>query len=331
MKLSKALILKRIDQGVTLPVWEAAEEASLTSGHVRIRVLASPINPADINMLEGRYVIRPDCPFVPGNEGVGQVEACGEGVDSSWKGKRVIVPFQAANTWEGWWQETRVLPVNACIEVPEHVSNEQAAMFSINPLTAHELLRQFVALKPGDWIIQNAANSAVGRWVIYWAKQWGIQTVNMVRRPELAAELLALGATRVYVEEANSAASCAEKGRCRLALNGVGGESAAQLARCLADEGHLVTYGAMSKEPVVLNNALLIYKRIHAHGFNRTLWGYGVTYDEAKTLYQTLFMQLKKAPFSIPIHKTYPFSDYKHALKTAQQEGLNGKVLFSGK
>jgi mitochondrial enoyl-[acyl-carrier protein] reductase / trans-2-enoyl-CoA reductase len=62
-------------------------------------------------------------------------------------------------------------------------------MLRINPPTALLLLEDHVALQPGDWVIQNVANSAVGRHVIVLAKARGLRTVDVVRRDDVAGEL----------------------------------------------------------------------------------------------------------------------------------------------
>src|SRR5258707_11516785 len=73
-------------------------------------------------------------------------------------------------------------------------------MLRINPPTALLLLTDIVALKPGDWIIQNVANSAVGRLVIRLARPRGVQTVNLGRRQSLFGELKSLGADVCVVD-----------------------------------------------------------------------------------------------------------------------------------
>src|SRR5207302_4498571 len=84
--------------------------------------------------------------------------------------------------------------------IPADIPYDQASMLRINPPTAWRMLHDFLALRPGDWIIQNAANSAVGIAVIQLARVLGIRTVNVVRRPELLADLRAEGGNVALVE-----------------------------------------------------------------------------------------------------------------------------------
>src|SRR5499426_542962 len=163
-------------------------------GEVVFDVLAFPINPADISFCRGTYRLKPALPATPGAEGVGRVAAVGAGV-SQVKPGDVVVNLQREN----WAQRRRVKEADV-IAVPAAMDLRQAAMLRINPATALLLLTDIVALKPGDWVIQNVANSAVGRLVIALARQRGIKTVNVVRRDSLFAELGALGADVCVVD-----------------------------------------------------------------------------------------------------------------------------------
>ncbi len=118
-------------------------------------------------------------------------------------------------------------------------------------------------------MVQNAANSAVGRSVIQIARARGLKTLNVVRRPELIDELKALGADVVVTEDTDLRTSVEELcggSRPRLALNAVGGASALNLANALADRGTHVTYGAMGRQPLKIPNGLLIFREITFRG-----------------------------------------------------------------
>jgi trans-2-enoyl-CoA reductase len=217
-------------------------------GEARVRVLAAPINPADLNTIEGIYPIRPVLPGVPGVEGIAAVEAIGVRVDQVCVGDRVLLPHGF-----GIWRSAGVAKAENLRVVPPGIDTVQAAMLKINPATALRMLRDFEPLAPGDWVLQNAANSAVGRAVIQIAHATGVRTVNVVRRPELVEELRALGADAVLVdgEDLGPKISSATAGTAlRLALNAVGGDSALRLANALAPGGTVVTYGAMSRKPL---------------------------------------------------------------------------------
>lgn len=235
-------------EGVALP--------SLGAKDVLVKVLAAPINPSDINMIQGTYAILPDLPAVGGNEGVAQVVEVGSQVKSLKAGDWVI-PKDAGL---GTWRTQAVLPEDDVISVPNDIPLVSAATLGVNPCTAFRMLSDFEDLNPGDSVIQNAANSGVGQAVIQIAAARGINTINVIRdRPEfteLSDKLKAIGASHVIKEEALRKHEIKELFKTcpkpKLALNGVGGKSATELLRHLQIGGSMVTYGGMSKQPVTV-------------------------------------------------------------------------------
>src|SRR5271168_3392101 len=230
-----------------------------------IGVEFSPINPNDLMVAQGIYAFRPPLPAVIGNEGVGRVLAVGPGVESVKIGDRVLAPPSSFT-----WREQMVVSANGLFALPPDADPQQLAMLAINPPTAALLLSEYVNLKPGDWVMQNSANSGVGRWVIAFAKTRGLKTVNIVRRPELAAELKAIGGDVVVVDspdvskEIKEAVSQAEL---RLALDGVSGPATGVLASTLSPHGTLVSYAAMSEAPMSISPLDVIFKPITIRGF----------------------------------------------------------------
>ena len=171
----------------------ACEVAVPGAGEAIVEMEFAPVNPADLNVLEGKYGQLPSLPCVPGHEGVGRVIALGaplEGRDgAAFLNRRVLLP-----PGFGSWRRYGVARFSELVLVRDDVPAQQAAMARINPATAFCMLQNFASLRPGDWVVQNAANSGVGRSVVQIARALGIRTVNVVRRSGLEAELLAAGA-----------------------------------------------------------------------------------------------------------------------------------------
>ena len=159
---------------------EAPDVGPPGAGEIVFDVLAFPINPADLSMIRGNYRLRPPLPATPGAECVGRVTAVGAGVARLGPGDLVINMQR-----ENWAQRRRIAEAEA-IPIPPGLDLAQAAMLRINPATAQLLLEDHVALAPGDWVIQNVANSAVGRHLIVLAKARGVRTINVVRRDDVA-------------------------------------------------------------------------------------------------------------------------------------------------
>jgi len=297
-------------------------------GEVRVRVLAAPINPADLNTIEGKYGVQPELPAVPGNEGVGEIEALGAGVAGFGPGDRVVLPSGV-----GTWAEACVAPAADVVRVSPRLDVAQAAMLRVNPPTALLMLREFVALRPGDWVVQNAANSAVGRCVIALARGNGWRTLNVVRRPELVPELEAAGGDVVVSEEAGALPSDLRDrtggAAIRLGLNAVGGESALRLANLLAPGGVLVTYGAMGRQPLKIPNGLLIFKDLQFRGFWLTRWFRAADPAARAAVLGELAELMAAGTLRIPVAGRFGLGDAGAALAAAAAGGRAGKILFT--
>lgn len=294
-------------------------------GEARVRMLAAPINPADLNMIEGTYGTLPPLPAVPGGEGVGVIEQLGAALEDWHPGDHVLLPPGI-----GTWREAVTLPVSGLVRVPPSVPPLQAAQLRVNPATAWRMLHDFVSLRPGDWLVQNAANSAVGRAVIQIARHCGWRTINLVRRAELRDELLAGGADAVLVEgvSAEELRAAAGGAPLRLALNAVGGESALRLAAALAPGGTQVTYGAMARQPLRIPNGLLIFQDVHFCGFWVTRWFQSASEAERGALYVQLSHLAQRGVLRAKIDRVYLLAAATEALAHAARGGRSGKILF---
>src|SRR3977135_1565007 len=155
---------------------------------VVVKMSAAPINPADLNSIEGKYPIKAELPATPGMEGAGVVIELGSAVRDLAVGTQVILPHSF-----GTWREVAVVAGDKLVAAPKEIEPIQAAMLKVNPISAWRMLHDFVSLQPGDWLSQDAANSGAGQCVIQIARELGYKTVNVVRRAELVDELRSLG------------------------------------------------------------------------------------------------------------------------------------------
>jgi trans-2-enoyl-CoA reductase len=291
-----------------------------------VRMRAAPINPADLNAIEGKYPIRPELPATPGMEGAGVVEEVGAAVKDLAIGTQVLLPHNF-----GTWRQACVVPADKLVVVPNEIEPEQAAMLKINPLTAWRMLHDFVRLEPGDWVIQNAANSAAGRAAIAIARELGFRTVNVVRRAELIDELRTEGGDVVLVdhEKLRDEVKAATDGVApRLALNAVGGENALRLANCLAPDATMVTYGAMSLQPLRIPNGLLIFKNLHFTGFWVNKWYDHATPAARRETFARLFELARLGLLRTKIERTYSLGEFSAAVARAGQSERAGKIVF---
>jgi NADPH:quinone reductase-like Zn-dependent oxidoreductase len=287
-------------------------------------ILAFPINPADLSLCRGNYRLRPPLPATPGAECVGRVVAVGPGVTHVKPGE-LVVNMQREN-----WAQRRRIKAEDAIPLPSGLDVAQAAMLRINPATALLLLEDHVALKPGDWVIQNVANSAVGRHLIALAKQRGVRTVNVVRRDDVGAELTALGADVVLVDGPDLAAHAHDAvggAPIRLGIDAVSGTACKRISDCVADGGVVVSYGSMSGEDLVMSRPALSFRGVSLTGFNL---GRGLAKrspEQVRAIYADLAIKLRDGVLNAPVEATYPIEQIKEALAHAQRGGRNGKVL----
>jgi NADPH:quinone reductase-like Zn-dependent oxidoreductase len=303
---------------------DAPDVGAPAAGEIVFEVLAFPINPADISMIRGNYRLHPPLPATPGAECVGRVAAVGAGVAALRPGD-LVINLQREN-----WTQRRRIAADDAIPIPAGLDLKQAAMLRINPATAQLLLEDHVALRPGDWVIQNVANSAVGRHLIVIAKSRSVRTLNVVRRDDVAAELRALGADVVLADGLDLAVRAREAAGgapIRLAIDAVSGDACKRLADSVADDGVVVSYGSMSGADPVMSRAALGARGVSLVGF---MLGRGLakrTPEAVRALYADLAAKLRDGILKAPIDATYPIEDIKGALAHAQRGGRNGKVL----
>lgn len=292
-----------------------------------VRMIAAPINPADLNKIEGKYGLdQPTLPRVAGGEGAGVVEAIGAEVRSVRTGDIVILPGTV-----GTWCEACLVDAASLVVVPPGIAPEHAAMLRVNPSTAFRMLRDMVPLQPGDWVVQNAANSAVGRAVIQLARDMGLRTLSLVRRPELIEDLRALGGDAVLLDDEAWPAVARDifgEAAPMLALNAVGGDSALRMANALASGGTVVTFGAMGRQPLRIPNGLLIFKDIHWRGFWISRWFREASPQMLAAMWAEIFSHAQHGLLHAPVEAGYPLAACAEALAHAQQGGRTGKILF---
>lgn len=294
------------------------------AGEVVIALEASPINMSDLLMISGRYGYRPNLPAIVGTEGVGRVTAVGSGVKHLKAGDRTIIPYPSAAWAERIKADARPLRPLGAGDV------NQLAMLGINPATAWLLLAEYVALQPGSWVIQNSANSGVGRALIGIAKSLGVKTVNIVRREDVVAEIKAIGGDVVLVDGPDLAKRvAAETGKAGIALavDGVADTSTAGLLGCLADKGVHVFYSAISGKPLVAPAQPLIFRDVSIRGFWLANWFKTATPDKITEMYDRLTPLVASGAIRSPIAGTYSFGQIAEAVAVASKN--RGKALFT--
>lgn len=246
-------------------------------GELLVRMLASPINPSDLLFVEGHYGMQESFPAIPGFEGVGIVEAAGGGLPGTLLvGRRVAAISRGGGTWAGH----TIIPARQAVPLPGSIPDEQAATFFVNPATALVMTRRVHALQRGEWLLQSAAGSSLGRMVIRLGQRFGFRTLNVVRRQAQVEELRNLGADEVVVFDAagDEPGRLVEQvcaitgGGVRCAIDPVGGVVGSTFALCLKPQGCLLVYGTLTEDPLVIAPRTLIGSRARVEGFQLGRW-----------------------------------------------------------
>lgn len=314
-------------------------------GHAIVKMKASAINPADINMLQGVYPLQMDG-FPPGTggcEGVAEVIAVGDGVDNLAIGDWVFPVY--AGLW-GTWATHSIQPITNLLRIPNDIPVTSATTLAVNPCTAYRMLKDFVSLSPGDCFVQNGANSAVGQAAIQIGKEMGLKSINVIRKRETGMEevkefLKGLGADLVIVEEdlrdPSLMASLKSSGKVpRLGLDCVGGKNATDLMRVLQPGSTMVTYGAMSKQPMKAPASALIFKDIRLRGFWMSAWYIAQsknsypnsTEDPRQQMMDFLCKMIRQNKLTPPKMRLVPFDDFHDALKMSMTPYTTEKQIL---
>ncbi|HYE95180.1 MAG TPA: zinc-dependent alcohol dehydrogenase family protein [Rubricoccaceae bacterium] len=299
-------------------------------GQVRVRLTHRPINPADLLVVRGRYGTLPDLPAAGGAEGVGVVEALGEGVEGLAVGQRVV-PLAAGPTW----QEGLLARPDDLLPVPDGVPDESAAQLFVNPLTAWLLLAAVPGLRKGDTIMQTAGASAVGRLVTALAQRRGLGVVSVVRSEASAERVRAQGTDAIVLDGTGEGARealrrTAGAAGAQAAFDGVAGPAGGLLFDALADGGVFVNYGRLSGQPLPVPPEALIYKQATVRGVWRTRWFAETPRAEARKALDELAALAAEGALPLPVEATYDLAAAKAAAAHAIRPGREGKILLVG-
>ncbi len=276
----KAVVYERHGNPAEVLRVETQPWPKLAADEAVVQMRAAPINPADLNAIDGKYPVRPELPATPGFEGAGVVVDLGSDVTGMTAGALVILPHNL-----GTWREAVAVKASELVAVPPEIEPVHAAMLKI----------------------------------------------NVVRRAELIDDLRSEGGDVVFVdgenlrEEVKNAMSGAPV---RLGLNAVGGESALRLANCLAPGSTMVTFGAMSLQPLKIPNGLLIFKDLRFRGIWINKWYDNATMAERMDAFRPLFEMAKRGLLKTKVERAYPLSEAKAAVMHAAQGKRSGKIIF---
>ncbi|MCS4229532.1 NADPH:quinone reductase-like Zn-dependent oxidoreductase [Stenotrophomonas maltophilia] len=295
-------------------------------GGVRIRTVLAPIHNHDLWTVRGQYGYKPTLPAVGGSEGLGTIDALGEGVEGFTLGQRV-----AAASVHGTWAEAFIAPVRMVIPMPDAIADETAAQLIAMPLSALMLL-EFLKVERGQWIVQNTANGAVGKTLAMLASARGVNVANLVRRDDGVAELEALGISNVF---STASEGWQDAVRARLgdalataAVDSIGGAASGALMGLLGESGTLVSFGSMTGEPMQIPSGDVIFKQATVKGFWGSKVSQAMAVEDKRRLVGELLQRASAGELQLPVQAVYPLGQIAEAAAASLAGGRTGKVLL---
>lgn len=322
-------------------------------GQVRVRMRYAPIHPSDFNNVHGTYrdafvrsiwnlgrdalradpdaaVTLPTPPFVIGGEGVGIVDAAGGGLLASrLKGKRVSVSVGPPS---GTWQEYTIAEAIRAVSLPASVSDQQASMFFVNPLSTTVMLKHILRVQRGEWLLITAGGSAIGKAVARLRSHFGYRVISVVRGDENEAELRSLGADVVVVTSREDLVERVREitsGRgARYAMDCVGGPLTGEVVQCMGMGGHVVVYGTLAGPETSFATRDLMMPTSRIEGFFLPGWLTQVSKLTALRALRATKRLVAAGMFEVPVAQTFALDDVVPALEAASARGRTGKVLL---
>jgi len=294
-------------------------------GQVRVRMVLSPIHNHDLMTVKGVYGIKPELPSVPGTEAVGVVDALGEGVENLKVGQRVMGGANAT------WSEYYLANAASSIAVPDSIDDATASQLISMPLSAKMILAD-LKVSRGEWIIQNAANGAVGKLLNHFAGEAGVNVINLVRRDAGVAEMAALGIGNVISTSAedwrDKVASIAKDAPIVRGLDSIGGDGPEALLSVMAPRSEVVSFGNLSGQKIALSSNAILFKQAVLRGF----WGAQNNFprEVVGQMIGELVQSAAKGTLKLEVDGIYGIDQARDAAKASDEPGRKGKVAIKG-
>ncbi|MFN7102255.1 MAG: zinc-binding dehydrogenase [Pseudorhizobium sp.] len=295
------------------------------AGQIRVKMIMASIHNHDLLTVSGDYGYKPELPAAAGTEAMGVVDALGEGVTHLKIGQRVAV------SGSGTWSQYYLAAAAMAVPLPDGISDEAGAQLISMPLSALVLL-DFVGVERGGWIIQNAANGAVGKALALFAKPRGVNVINLVRRPDAVSELEALGIDHAVSTSEDGwqekVASLTGGSRIEAAIDGVGGSAAGDMLSLLGENGVLVSFGLMSGRPLELSASDLIFKQAVVKGFWLSKIAPTLGPEKLMAMIGEIIQRVMSGELTLSVSEVFALPDIRQAAAAAGEPGRKGKVLL---
>jgi NADPH:quinone reductase-like Zn-dependent oxidoreductase len=326
-----AVLLEQFGEPGNVLTWQQIPDPPLPArGELLVRMRYTPINPSDLLVARGAYGQLPQLPATLGFEGCGVIERSGGGVLAKLRGLRPGRRVAVLGAPGGTWRPLVPTTVRRVVPLPDDIADEQAAAFFVNPATVLALVDDVLKVQPGEWLLQTAAASTLGRMIIRLGQHAGFHTINVVRRPAQADELRQAGASNVVcTDDADLPAKLHTLcGGAHYAVDAVGGATGGLALASLRHGGRLLLYGTLSGEPLPVESRLVMRQQLRVEGFWLGHWATQQRSLRMLRLFRRITMLLRAGVLTSPVASVVPASQVRDAVRAAEQPGRVGKVLL---
>lgn len=293
---------------------------------VVVRMTMSPIHNHDLILVRGEYGVKPELPAIGGSEAVGTVSAVGSAVTDITVGTRVAIAGG-----QGTWAEYFAAPAASVVPMSDQIDDRIAAQLLGMPMDAVLALDQFGA-KPGDWILVNAGNGAVGKVIAAVGRSRGLKVALLVRRKRAKDDLEAMDFDNIFVTEEpgweKRLHNALGDARVAGAVDMVGGTATGELASFMSPEGLLLSFGAMSNKPIEISASDLVFKQITLRGFWSHQQSQKLSSERRRAMISELVALATSGDLPLSVEQVIPLDQAPRAM-AAGARSRSGKVLIA--
>jgi NADPH2:quinone reductase len=323
----KAVVCEAFGGPEVLAVREVPDPPAPGPGEVQVRILARGVQYVDVLMLAGKYQFRPEPPFIPGNEGAGEVVAVGPGVAAVKPGDKVMCRQRL-----GAFAERGNFKLEDCDLIPGGLSLEAAAVFRNVYHTAYHALLQRGRLTPGERVLIHGAAGGIGLPAIQIAKLHGAEVIATASTDDKRRAFLEAGADHAIAYEGGFRDKVLELTHGRgvdIIYDPVNGPTFEESLRCLAWGGRILILGFLGGPPAAARTNYLLIKGIEAVGVR--IGGLAEAHPEiAAANIKTLIGLAAEGKLKPRIWRRYPLEDAAAAVRALVERKVIGKVVLTG-
>ncbi|MGO1081059.1 quinone oxidoreductase family protein [Inquilinus sp. CA228] len=292
-------------------------------GEVLVRNRAIGLNFVDTYFRSGAYA-PPDLPFIPGNEGAGEVVAVGEGVAGFVPGDRVAYVETL-----GAYAEQRIVPAHFLVHLPDAIDFATGAAMMLKGLTAQYLLRRTARVGPGHTILMHAAAGGVGLILTQWAKHLGATVIGTVGSPEKAGLARANGCDHVldYRDFAARVGEITGGEGCDLVYDGVGRATFPASLDCLRPFGTFVSFGSASG-PIPPFDITLLMQKGSLFATWQLLFEHLRKREDVLAMSRDLFDVVAGGAVTVPVHARLPLAEAAEAHRRLEARETTGATVL---